>query len=210
MFMPLIDWYMQNLNYATITLFMAIESSFLPLPSEVVVPPAAWKAAQGELNIYLVALAGTLGSVIGASFNYLLALTLGRKIIYAIVDSRLARLFLLDRHKMEKSEKFYLKFGRSSTFFGRLVPVVRHLISIPAGFTKMRFADFILYTFLGSLIWNAILAVLGYYLYSQKELLTRYYSELSYGLLGLGALFVIFILVKVVRKPRIPSKQADD
>jgi membrane protein DedA with SNARE-associated domain len=202
LFMPAITWYMQHLNYWTVTLFMAIESSFLPLPSEVVVPPAAWKAAQGELNIYLVIVAGTVGSIIGAACNYLLALTLGRKIIYAIVDTRLAHAFLINREKMEKSEVFYLRYGRSSTFIGRLVPVVRHLISIPAGFTKMRFSDFVLYTFLGSLIWNAILAAFGYFLYSQKELLNTYFKQLSFGLLAVGVIFVIYVIIKSTRKKK--------
>jgi membrane protein DedA with SNARE-associated domain len=200
LFMPALGWYMQHLNYWTVTLFMAIESSFMPLPSEFVVPPAAWKAMQGGLNIYLVVAAGTLGSMIGAAFNYLLAMTLGRKIIYALVDTRLVHAFLINRAKMEKAEAFYLRFGRSSTFIGRLVPVVRHLISIPAGFTRMRFTDFMLYTFLGSLLWNAILAALGCLFYSQKELLNTYFKQLSYGLLALGAVFIIYVILKSVGK----------
>jgi membrane protein DedA with SNARE-associated domain len=202
LFTPIISWYMANLNYATIVLLMAIESSFLPLPSELVVPPAAWLAAQGQMNLVLVILAGSVGSVVGALFNYTLSLIVGRKVIYSLIDSRLAALLLLNRHKYEKAEKFYLKYGKSSTFIGRLVPVVRHLISIPAGLAKMRMFDFVLYTFLGSLLWNAILAGLGYYLYSQKELLEKYYGELSYLFLALGVVFVGFVIYKMVKKSK--------
>lgn len=198
-FNSIIDWYMGNINYFTITLLMAIESSFVPFPSEVIIPPAAWKAAQGDLNVYLVVLSGILGSLIGAIFNYYLALLLGRKVIYSLADTKIAHLMLINRQSMEKSERYFLKYGNSSTFIGRLVPAVRQLISLPAGLSKMDLKAFLFYTTLGSGIWTVILAALGYYLYTQKELLNRYYQELWWALVVVGVLFLIYLVVKTKR-----------
>lgn len=199
-FQTIIDWYMNNINYLTITVLMAIESSFIPFPSEVVIPPAAWKAAQGELNIYLVVFFGTLGALIGAIFNYYFALFLGRKVIYAFADTRLAHIMLIDKEGIEKSEKFFVKYGRISTFIGRLVPAIRQLISLPAGLARMKIIDFLIFTTLGSLLWNLILAVLGYFLYSQKDVLHHYYQEISWVFLGLGVLFVAYLAYKGLKK----------
>lgn len=198
-FNSVIDWYMGNINYFTITLLMAIESSFIPFPSEVVIPPAAWKAAQGELNVYLVVLCGILGSLLGAIFNYSIALLLGRKLIYSLADTKLAHLMLINRQSVEKSERYFLKYGNSSTFIGRLVPAVRQLISLPAGLSRMDIKAFLFYTTLGSGIWTIILAALGYYLYTQKELLNRYYEEIWWVLIVLGVLFLVYLVVKTMR-----------
>ncbi|MGC8765252.1 MAG: DedA family protein, partial [Brevinematia bacterium] len=195
-FANVIEWYMQNINYGTITLLMAIESSFIPFPSEVVVPPAAWKAASGELNIYLVVLFSTIGAIIGALFNYYLAFILGRPIIYKLADTKIAHLLLIDRKSVEKAENYFLKYGKSSTFIGRLVPAIRQLISIPAGLARMKFIDFILFTFFGSGLWNIILTLLGYFFYSQRNILERYYKEISYILLALGIIFFGYLTVK--------------
>jgi len=198
-FNGVIDWYMGHINYFTITLLMAIESSFIPFPSEVVIPPAAWKAAQGELNVYLVVLCGILGSILGAIINYYLALLLGRRLVYSLADTKIAHLMLINRQSVEKSERYFLKYGNSSTFIGRLVPAVRQLISLPAGLSKMDLKAFLFYTTLGSGIWTIILAALGYYLYTQKELLTRYYEEIWWILVVVGVLFLIYLVVKTKR-----------
>ncbi len=197
-FSSVIEWYMQNINYGTITLLMAIESSFIPFPSEIVVPPAAWKAASGELNVYLVVLFSTIGAIIGAIFNYYLAMLLGRPIIYKLADTKIAHFLLIDKKSIEKAENYFLRFGKSSTFIGRLVPAIRQLISIPAGLTKMNFFDFLLFTIAGSGLWNIILTLLGYFFYSQKALLERYYREISYVFLVLGVLFFGYLVVKIV------------
>lgn len=197
------DWYMANMNYGTITLLMAVESSFIPFPSEIVIPPAAWKAAEGGLNIYLVVAFSTLGCLIGALFNYFIAYFLGRKIIYSLAETKVARLFLIKRESIEKAENYFVKHGRSSTLIGRLVPGVRQLISIPAGLARMNMRDFILFTAIGSTLWNICLAMLGYFFYSQKELLEMYYKELSLIVLGLGVIFVIYLIVKARRKKEI-------
>jgi len=187
---------MAHINYGTITLLMAIESSFIPFPSEIVIPPAAWKAAQGELNVWLVFFFSTLGALIGALFNYYIALFVGRKIIYKLADTRLANLMLINPGSIEKSEEYFRKHGKISTFIGRLVPAVRQLISIPAGLSKMKMSDFLIYTMLGAMIWNAILTALGYFLYTQKELLELYYHELSIAFVILGILVVAYLIYK--------------
>jgi membrane protein DedA with SNARE-associated domain len=168
-----------KLGYAGIVFLMAVESSFVPFPSEVVIPPAAYLAQQGEMNIFLVIAAGIFGSLIGAAINYFLALTLGRKIIHSLARRPIARLFLINEEKVIKSEKYFLQYGRSSTFFGRLIPVIRQLISIPAGFSKMNFLVFMFYTGLGSGIWIIILAILGYWFGANQEVLHQYYSQIK-------------------------------
>jgi membrane protein DedA with SNARE-associated domain len=191
-----VSWYMENMNYATITLLMTIESSFIPFPSEVVIPPAAYKASQegSELNIVLVVLFATLGALLGAVINYYLALLLGRPVIYRFVESKLGRLCLLSKEKVEKAENYFVKHGKISTLIGRLVPAVRQLISIPAGLAKMNMGAFLSFTALGALSWNIVLAVLGYVAHGNADLIDRYNKELSYILLGLALLFVLYLV----------------
>ena len=198
----LISWYMEHMNYWTVTILMTIESSFIPFPSEIVIPPAAWKAAQGELNIFLVVLSGTAGALIGALINYYIARYLGRILVYKFAETRFAKLCMINAEKVEKAEAYFVKNGNASTFIGRLVPGIRQLISLPAGLAKMKMAPFILYTALGAAIWNIILAVLGYFLYSQKELLNRYYLELTIVLLALGGFYVLYLIWKGIKKRR--------
>ncbi len=200
-FQMLADWYMNHMNYFTITMLMAVESSFVPLPSEVVIPPAIWKALDtGDLNVYLVVLFATIGAVIGAMFNYILARWLGRVIVYSFAESKVGKLFFLNQAKVEHAEAYFNRHGRSSTFIGRLIPGIRHLISIPAGLAKMSVKQFILFTALGSAIWHIILAILSYSLYTQRELLKEYMHEVSYVLLAAGVLFVIYLIVKYRKK----------
>ena len=159
----LIGFCLDHLNYGTVTLFMAIESSFIPFPSEAVVPPAAWKAAtSGDMNIVLVVIFATLGALIGALINYYLALWLGRPIIYRFARSRFGHMCLLDEDKVKHAEVYFEKHGAVSTFVGRLVPAVRQLISIPAGLVRMNIKRFLMFTALGAGAWNIILALLGY------------------------------------------------
>jgi membrane protein DedA with SNARE-associated domain len=156
---------LENLNYGTVTLFMAIESSFIPFPSEAVVPPAAWKATvTGEMNILLVILFATIGAITGALVNYFLALWFGRPIIYKFANSRIGHMCLIDEDKVKYAEEYFDKHGAISTIIGRLVPAVRQLISIPAGLARMGLGRFLLFTTLGAGIWNIILAVLGYWM----------------------------------------------
>lgn len=197
-----IAWYNDNLNYGSITLLMAIESSFIPFPSEVIIPPAAYKSLEEDsnLNIFLVVLFGTLGALIGALINYLLAMWLGRPIIYKFAESKLGRLCLLSKEKVENAENYFIKHGKASTFVGRLVPAVRQLISIPAGLAKMRLHIFLLFTFFGAGIWNIVLAFLGYLAKGQEDMISKYSSELSYVLLGVGVLFVAYLIYNGFKK----------
>ena len=197
LFHTLLDWYMTNLNYFTVALLMAIESTFLPLPSEVVIPFAAYKAAQGDLNIFGIILFGTLGALSGSLINYTLAYYLGRPIVYRFAESRIGRIFLLSRQKVERAENYFIRNGKASTFIGRLVPGIRHLISIPAGLSKMRLRDFMLYTFAGAGIWNVILAVIGFYLYEIRDKIFPYMDDVLYVL---GAGFIIYLIVKGIIK----------
>ena len=155
---------LHHLNYFWITVLMTIESSFIPFPSEVVIPPAAYRAASGELNIFLVVLFGTLGSDLGALINYYLAKYLGKPLVYRFAQSKVGRLCLLSKEKVERAEGYFFKNGATSTLIGRLIPGIRQLISIPAGLANMPVGKFLLYTTLGAGAWNVVLALLGYFI----------------------------------------------
>lgn len=206
-----IEWCLEHLNYWTITLLMAIESSFIPFPSEVVVPPAAWLAADpaSGLNVYLVVLFATLGAMIGALINYSLAMWLGRPIIYKFANSRFGHMCLIDEPAVKKAEAYFDERGALSTFIGRLIPAVRQLISIPAGLARMKMSTFLIFTALGAGIWNAILAALGWYLskvpgIETKEQLiervTEYSSEIGYCFIALGVFIVGYLIYKAFKK----------
>lgn len=155
-------WIAANMDYWVVTLFMAVESSFIPFPSEVVIIPAAYIAInQGTMSIPMIVLAGTVGAIVGALVNYFLALWLGRPIIYKFADTKLSHMLLIDRDGVEKAEKYFADHGAVGTFVGRLIPVIRQLISIPAGLAKLKMTTFLFFTGLGACIWNAILAGLG-------------------------------------------------
>lgn len=156
---------LDNLSYGHIALLMAIESSFIPFPSEIIVPPAGYMAAEGKLNMALVICSSTIGSLFGAFINYVLALVLGRPVLYKFANSKIGHLCLLSQEKLEKAEAYFDKNGAISTFVGRLLPGIRQLISIPAGLVRLSMPRFVLYTSLGAGIWNTILAFIGYILH---------------------------------------------
>lgn len=199
-----IQWCLDHLNYWTITLLMTIESSFIPFPSEVVVPPAAYKAASGnsDLNVFLVVFFATLGANIGAIINYYLAYFVGRPIVYKFANSRFGHMCLIDEAKVQHAEAYFEQHGALSTFVGRLIPAVRQLISIPAGLAKMKLSTFLLYTTLGAGIWNTILAAIGYYLQSvvpEDQLMAtvkEYSHELGYVFIGLGVFIIAYLIYK--------------
>ena len=202
-----IQWCLDNLNYWTITLLMAIESSFIPFPSEVVVPPAAYKAAaSGELNVWLVIFFATLGALVGALINYYLAVWLGRPIVYKFANSRIGHMCLLDEQKVKKAEEFFVRYGVVATLVGRLVPAVRQLISIPAGLARMNIAKFALFTAIGAGLWNGVLAALGYFLEAvvpEEQLIatvTKYSHEIGYGIMAVVAVALAYIIYKGVKK----------
>lgn len=198
---PFIAWCLGHLNYWVITLLMAIESSFIPFPSEVVIPPAAYMAAAtGEMNLWLIILCATLGALIGAIVNYVLALYLGRPLIYRFANSKLGHLCLIDEEKVKLAEHYFDEHGAIGTIVGRLVPAVRQLISIPAGLARMRFGRFLLYTAIGSGAWNCILGAIGYALasvvpYEQlDETVAEYsvYLKVIMLLVGFAAVYYLY------------------
>ena len=195
--LPFIQWCIENLNEWTIILLMTIESSFIPFPSEIVVPPAAYF---GEVSLLMVIVCATIGADLGAIINYFLAQWIGRPIVYKFADSRIGHMCLLSSAKIAKAEAYFNKYGVISTLIGRLVTVVRQLISIPAGLARMHFGKFILYTTIGAGIWNTILAFIGYGLRSvvSPEQLNATVDEFSqyikigiWIVLGLLALFFV-------------------
>ena len=206
----LIQFCLDHLNYWTVTLFMTIESSFIPFPSEAVVPPAAWKAAvTGEMNVFLVVIFATLGALLGALINYYIAVWFGRPIVYKFANSRLGHMCLIDETKVQNAERYFDKHGAVSTFIGRLVPAVRQLISIPAGLARMGLGRFVLYTSLGAGVWNAILATLGYYMASIPGLQTEeavmnkvkeYSSEIGIVFIVLAVFIVAYLAYKGLKK----------
>ena len=207
-----IAWCLDHLNYWTITLLMTIESSFIPFPSEIVVPPAAYRAASSpDMNVFLVVFFATVGADLGAIINYVLARTLGRLFVYRFADSKFGHACLLDREKVEHAEAFFDKHGAVSTFVGRLLPAVRQLISIPAGLARMPIGKFLLFTTLGAGVWNSVLAAAGYFLASvmpEDQMLatvTMYNDELKLFCVVLIVAIVLFITVRHLIKKRQPK-----
>ena len=201
------QWFVENANYLFVFIFMTIESSFIPFPSEVVVPPAAYLACTGsDMNFGLVIVFATLGALTGAFINYYIALWIGRPIVYRFANSRFGHACLIDQAKVERAEAYFDKKGAISTFVGRLIPAVRQLISIPAGLARMNIGVFALFTALGAGIWNIILAGLGYWLslhVSREELfdaVEKYNSYLTYAGYAIGVFCVVCILWNAFKK----------
>lgn len=190
------------LDYKWIFFLMLLESTVVPVPSELVVAPAAYHAAGGDMNVWLVILYATLGADAGATINYLAGYYLGRPIIYRFANSRWGKMCLLNQAKVEKSEKYFNDHGMVATITGRLVPGIRHLISIPAGLAKMTYWKFLLYTTVGACAWNCILAALGHYLHSfvpeekLNETIELYMAPITYTILGAVILIIVFFIVK--------------
>ncbi len=200
--MTWINSLLSNLDYGTITFLMMLESTVIPVPSELVVSPAAYHAAGGNLNIFLVILFATIGADLGASINYIAGYYLGRPIIYKFANSHLGHLCLLNQEKVEKSEKYFYDHGMFATITGRLLPGIRHLISIPAGLSKMNYWKFLLYTTIGAGVWNCILAALGWYLYSVvpedklAESIHQYGEYIKWGLIVIVFAVAVFFTAK--------------
>lgn len=202
------QWVVDNASYLLVFALMVVESSFIPFPSEVVVPPAAYLACtKGDMNVFVVVLVATAGAIVGALINYYLSMWIGRPIVYAFANSKFGHACLIDKEKVEKAESYFDKHGAVSTFVGRLIPAVRQLISIPAGLARMNLGVFVIFTGLGAMIWNGVLAGLGYWLGKTVPLdrlfntVEQYNDYLTYVGLGIGAICVGIILWNVF-KPR--------
>lgn len=212
----LFDWIsalMGNLNYGTIFLLMLLESTVIPVPSELVVSPAAYHAAGGNLDVFLVILFATLGADCGATINYIAGYFLGRPIIYRFANSKWGRICLLNQQKVERSERYFNDHGVVATLTGRLLPGIRHLISIPAGLSKMKFWKFLLYTTLGAGLWNCILAALGWYLHAVvpenklEEKIIEYGEYIKIAIIGFVAIAIVYFVGRWWIKKRKASKR---
>lgn len=188
----IILWLLDTINamgYPGILLLMAMESSIIPVPSELVMPPAGYLAYQGKMNLAAVILCGTVGSLIGAYVNYGVSHYLGRPLIL-----KYGKYVLIPPDKFERVERFFLKHGEISTFIGRLLPVIRHLISIPAGVAGMNHLKFSLYTLLGAGIWCTILTLIGYAIGENQQLIMQYsHKALLWVILICAVLVVVYI-----------------
>lgn len=206
------DWFVNNASYLFVFIFMMIESSFIPFPSEVVVPPAAYLAVQrGDMNVFIIVLVATAGALAGALINYVLSLLIGRPIVYAFANSHFGHACLINQEKVEKAERYFDEHGAVSTFVGRLIPAVRQLISIPAGIARMNIWVFCLYTTLGAMVWNGILAFLGWWLAQKVSLddlysaVEEYNSYLTIAGLVLLLLCVAYIVYNAFKTKKNPS-----
>lgn len=216
------QWVVENASYLLVFVLMVVESSFIPFPSEVVVPPAAYLSAQtlrtmsyhggtitvSNMNVFVIVLVATAGAIVGALINYYLSVWIGRPLVYKFADSRIGHACLIDREKVDKAEKYFDKHGSVSTFVGRLIPAVRQLISIPAGLSKMNIGKFVLYTGLGAALWNAVLAGMGYWLGKTVKLddlftqVEQYNDYLTYAGLAIGAVCVGIILFNAFKNKK--------
>ena len=217
------QWFVDNASYLFVFLFMVIESSFIPFPSEVVVPPAAYLActntgAGADMNIFVVVIVATLGALVGAFINYYLALWVGRPVVYRFADSKLGHACLIDRQKVEKAEAYFDKHGAISTFIGRLIPAIRQLISIPAGLARMNVGKFAIFTSLGALIWNGVLAALGYWLslyvkpdqlFEKVEEYNRYLTWIGWGIFVVCVLFILWNAFRKKKPAPAPAAAPD-
>ena len=200
---------LENLNYYTVFILMFIEGSVIPAPSELIIPPAAYRAAAGELNVFMVILVGTAGALLGSTANYVAAYYLGRPIIYRFANSRLGHLCLLNQEKIEKAEKYFYDHGVIATLTGRLLPGIRQIISIPAGLAKMHFGKFVFYTTIGSGIWNCVLATLGWWLHSfvpMNQLNTKIDEYNGYIQIAI-ILLVLFVAVAFLAKWQLGKRR---
>ncbi len=197
---------MGNLNYGTIFILMLLESTVIPVPSELVVAPAAYHAASGSLNVVLVVLFATIGADVGASINYFVALYVGRPVIYRFANSRWGKMCLLNQEKVEKSERYFDEHGIVATLTGRLIPGIRHLISLPAGLARMNYWKFLLYTTIGAGAWHTILAAMGWYLHAVvpedqlESTIERYNHYIVIAIVALVVLAVGYVVVKKQKK----------
>ena len=201
---------LSNLNYGTILFLMLLESTVVPVPSEFVVTPAAYHAASGQLDVWLVILFATIGADLGASINYFVALYVGRPVIYKFANSKWGKMCLLNQEKVEKSERYFDEHGIVATLTGRLIPGIRHLISIPAGLARMHYGKFLLYTTIGAGLWHSVLAALGWYMQTivpQEQLyesLTEYGHYIKVVILGLVGIAAVVLIARhyLKRKPQ--------
>lgn len=207
MFHQIISWIVETIGlwgYPGIIILMFLESSFFPFPSEVVIPPAAYLAARGEMSLVLVILCGIAGSLLGALFNYWLAVKWGRPLF-----EKYGRYVLISHASLDRAERFFARHGHISTFVGRLLPGIRQYISLPAGLARMNLTLFTIFTALGAGIWVVILALTGYFIGNNQELIQKNLHHIMLFVLG-GCLLLVVGYVIVWRKRHAGRKPADN
>ena len=206
MFHQIVSWIVETIGlwgYPGIIILMFLESSFFPFPSEVVIPPAAYLAARGEMSLTMVILCGIAGSVLGALFNYWLAVKWGRPLF-----EKYGRYVLISHASLDRAERFFARHGHISTFVGRLLPGIRQYISLPAGLARMNLTLFTIFTALGAGIWVVILALTGYFIGNNQELIQKNLHHIMLFVL-LGCLLLVVGYVIVWRKRHAGRKPAD-
>ena len=209
--MGIIQAGLANLNYGWIFFLMLLESTVVPVPSEFVVTPAAYHAASGSLNIWLLILFATVGADVGASINYWVSYFIGRPLVYKFANSKIGKLCLLNQEKVERAERYFDDHGVVSTLIGRLVPCIRHLISIPAGLAKMHYGKFLLYTTIGAAAWHSILAFLGWQLHKVvpedqlNDKITEYADYIKIAIIALVVLGIAYLIIRNVVKKKKES-----
>ncbi len=198
---------LDNLNYGWIILFMAVESSFIPFPSEVVMIPAAYMVAEtSDMSYAMVILCGTLGALIGAYVNYTLSYFLGRPIVYTFANSRIGHICLIDQQKVERAEAYFDRHGAVSTLVGRMIPAIRQLISIPAGLARMNLLKFTVFTALGAGLWNSVLVVIGYACHTQFDkqtlidTISHYSHIIGYTAIALVVGLIVYMIYQGTKK----------
>ena len=188
----IVEWIVQTVHewgYGGIVVMMAVESTVLPFPSELALIPAGYLAQQGKMDPTLATLAGAVGSLLGASINYFVSLTVGR-----VVVERICGYFLVKPEKLDSTYRFFARHGEISTFIGRLIPGLRHFISIPAGLARMNYARFALYTTLGAGLWSAVLVAVGYWVGANEDLWRPMLQKATLWLFGgVGVLIALYV-----------------
>jgi len=182
----------RGMGYPGIVVLMAVESSILPLPSELVMPPAGYLAAKGEMTFVVAIACGVLGSMLGALANYGLAHWLGRAFFL-----RLGKYVLITERALDRSERYFAAHGEISTFLGRMLPVVRHLISIPAGVARMHLGRFVVFTGLGALVWCTILTWIGWFIGSREDVILEVLNEEASRYAGRAVLVALPVLAGI-------------
>ena len=205
----ILAWYENNMTYPVIAFLMALESSFLGIiPSELIISVAAYVSLDNDsaLTFWGVVAASTVGSMLGGLINYSLAIFLGRKVLYSLADSRLGHFFLLSSSKLIKAEEWFVRYSKVSVCIGRLVPGVRQFISIPAGLSRMKLPPFMIYTVIGSGVWNTVIAGLGYLFHGQQDLIKKYSVELSYVIVIILVIVISYFLIKYLINKKLHKK----
>ncbi len=192
-----------HLGYTGIVALMFLESSFFPFPSEVVMPPAGYLIWKGNMTIWAVLASGLFGSILGALFNYWIAVKVGRPFLH-----KYGKYFFVSSESMDKADVFFARHGHISTLVGRLIPVIRQYISLPAGLARMNMSVFLIFTSIGAGIWVAVLTYVGYALGEHQELLDRYLHVITISCVGGAVLLVaLYVLWYRFRKAKTSAEE---